>query len=93
MKISVLLTLLATSAFAREYDLTQTEGGKFLTNEGAVLAGNSTLPVVADDEKLVSISRSDVIARAQDWVNRKVPYSQSATTGTILFVLHAVDLI
>lgn len=90
MKFIALLAVLATSSLAREYDLTETEGGKFLTNEGGVLAGNSTLPFV-DDEKLVGISRSDVIARAQDWVNRKIPYSQSATTGAcsiVIFVGH-----
>ena len=27
-----------------------------------------------------SISRDEVISRAQDWVNRKIPYSQSKTT-------------
>jgi hypothetical protein len=27
-----------------------------------------------------SISRGDIINRAQDWVNRAIPYSQSATT-------------
>jgi hypothetical protein len=26
------------------------------------------------------ITRAEVIARAQDWVNRKIPYSQTATT-------------
>ena len=27
------------------------------------------------------ITRDEMISRAQDWVNRRIPYSQSATTG------------
>jgi hypothetical protein len=30
------------------------------------------------------ISRDEIISRAQNWVDRAIPYSQSATTGTIL---------
>jgi hypothetical protein len=32
------------------------------------------------------VTRSEMIQRSQDWVNRKVPYSQSATTGRILLL-------
>ena len=27
------------------------------------------------------ISRTEVLSRAQDWVNRRIPYSQTQTTG------------
>lgn len=30
------------------------------------------------------ISRAEVIARAQDWVNRRIPYSQTQLTGEII---------
>ena len=83
MKIAI-LALLAGYVLGKEYDTTQTEGGLYLTNEGAVFANSTNIATQQDAETLVDISRSTVISRAQDWVNRKIPYSQSKTTGIFL---------
>lgn len=37
------------------------------------------------------VTRDEMIARAQDWVNRRIPYSQSAQTGKDTTVLSVVD--
>jgi hypothetical protein len=34
------------------------------------------------------ITRDEVIARSQDWVNRRIPYSQTALTGSIPLLRH-----
>jgi hypothetical protein len=38
------------------------------------------------------ISRDTIIARAQDWVNRRIPYSQTKTTGTIIAPVLSVEV-
>jgi hypothetical protein len=36
------------------------------------------------------ITRDEVIARSQDWVNRRIPYSQTDLTGAIVPLLHVL---
>jgi hypothetical protein len=41
-----------------------------------------TFPALTKEEGNLKISRNDIINRAQDWVNRAIPYSQTDYTGT-----------
>jgi hypothetical protein len=68
MKFIILLSLLA-SVFAS------------LSQKEDISLSNMTFPILADSKEPLQISRSSIISRAQDWVNRAIPYSQTDYTG------------